>query len=148
MGRTEHTMDILIAEDDPFIQRYLRQMLSHMGHVVQVVSDGGEAMTRIRTHDFDLVLMDCHMPGVDGLTATRVIRSEPMGHQPLIVALSADARSPNRQACLDAGMDGFLSKPIRRRELEHALSQYRPHPHSLLIRASPTPRGSPAPGRR
>ncbi|MFN3201165.1 MAG: response regulator [Bradymonadia bacterium] len=126
-------LSILVADDDPQVRQYLQITLRHLGHRIQTVADGAEAISCIRARHFDVVLMDCHMPTVDGLTATQVIRSEPLTRQPVILALSADVRSPNRQACLDAGMDGFISKPVRRRDLEMALQGLqRPH-------HSPTP---------
>jgi len=94
---------------------------------VSVASDGGQAVIAHANHAFDLVLMDVHMPGISGLEATRLMRaferSSGRARTP-IIALTASAMEGDRRICLDAGMDDYLSKPLRARELLHALERH------------------------
>lgn len=111
---------ILVAEDNAVNQAVVRQMLRRLGHEVVVAATGREAIDRLLAARFDLVLMDCHMPEIDGYEAARRIReseSEKVRKTP-IVALTADAVEGNRERCLAVGMDAFLSKPVKAHELE------------------------------
>ncbi|MCI4656201.1 response regulator, partial [Cryobacterium zhongshanensis] len=114
---------ILLAEDNLVNQKVAQLMLAKGGHRVDTVSNGLEAVHAAQLGDFDVVLMDVHMPIVDGLEATRLIRV--LGdsiRQPMIIALTASVTAEARRACLDAGMDQYLSKPIRVQELADALA--------------------------
>jgi CheY-like chemotaxis protein/HPt (histidine-containing phosphotransfer) domain-containing protein len=114
---------ILLAEDNLVNQKVAQLMLAKGGHRVDTVSNGLEAVHAVQVGDFDVVLMDVHMPIVDGLEATRLIRV--LGdsiRQPMIIALTASVTAEARRACLDAGMDQYLSKPIRAEELVEALA--------------------------
>lgn len=104
-------LKILLAEDSPVIQRMISATLSRDGHLVEAVGDGSQAVEAVRVGSFDLVLMDLRMPVMDGLDATRAIRALDVP-QPHIVALSGDHDAETSQACLDAGMNGHLTKPI------------------------------------
>jgi len=95
-------------------------MIRRLGHQVESAVDGLEAVERLERETFDLVLMDLQMPRLDGLEATRRIRARHGGDMP-VVALTANAFDEDRQACLDAGMDGHLTKPLRLDDLERAL---------------------------
>jgi CheY-like chemotaxis protein len=100
-------------------------MLERMGHCVTVVSNGQEALTRWQQEVFDLILMDVQMPDMDGLEATRLIRNIEQGrggHIP-IIALTAHAIKGDRERCLDAGADDYVSKPVRREDLEAAMAR-------------------------
>ncbi len=107
-------LDILLAEDSPVNQRVVVGILAKRGHRVVVAMDGLEAVEAMERGTFDLVLMDMHMPNMDGLEATRRIRAmpPPKGRIP-IIALTAAAFREHRQACLDAGMEEVLSKPFQ-----------------------------------
>ena len=110
-----HGLKILLAEDNVVNQKLAMAMLSHLGHEVHVVSDGAQAVERTAHQGFDLILMDMQMPVMNGLDATREIRARERGgvkHQP-IVAMTANAMSGDRERCLQAGMDGYISKPIQ-----------------------------------
>ena len=110
---------ILLAEDSPFNQKLAIGLLEKHGHHVTVVDDGTKAVTRVQQEPFDLVLMDVQMPHMDGLEATATIRKQEQGtdqHIP-IIAMTAHAMKGDRERCLDAGMDGYLSKPIYAQEL-------------------------------
>jgi len=104
---------VLLAEDNAINQAIGARLLRLQGCHVEVAGDGQEAVERVRRGEFDLVLMDVQMPLLDGMGATRAIRAMPLSHQPRIVALTANAFESDRQACFVAGMDAFLSKPMR-----------------------------------
>ena len=102
---------ILVAEDNKINQAVARAILGRRGHSVDVVADGRSAVEAVMGADYDVVLMDVQMPELDGLEATREIRARRPGRRPRIVALTANALAGERERCLDAGMDGYLSKP-------------------------------------
>ena len=104
---------VLLVEDNPVNQKVAQAMLAKLGIPVEVANNGREAVEMVQVRDFDLVLMDCQMPVMDGYEATAAIRAMPGGrgeHLP-IIALTANAMQGDRQKCLEAGMDDFLSKP-------------------------------------
>ena len=114
---------ILLVEDNPVNQMLGVRMLENCGHSVMLASDGEEALEKIRHTAFDLVLMDLQMPRMDGFQATRAVREREKGsrqHLP-IIAMTACAMKGDPEKCLAAGMDGYLSKPIRRAELLDAI---------------------------
>jgi CheY-like chemotaxis protein len=101
------------------------RILEKLGHKVQVVNNGRDALARAKVEEFDVILMDVQMPEMDGLEATTAIRDAEAGtekHVP-IVAMTAHAMKGDREKCLAAGMDGYLSKPIRIDELKQAISE-------------------------
>ncbi|MDO8605282.1 MAG: PAS domain S-box protein [Phaeospirillum sp.] len=116
---------ILVAEDNPVNQQVAMGLLRKFGHTVDVVGDGLEAVEAVRLLPYDLVLMDLQMPEMDGLEATRTIRALP-GHLARIpiVAMTANAMRGDEQRCLDAGMNGYIAKPIDRRKLMEVLAGY------------------------
>ena len=118
-GGISRPLSILVAEDHPVNQRLVTRILEKAGHTVTVVANGSEAVEAFRRTPFDVVLMDVQMPEMDGLAATRAIRSLEAvhgGHVP-ILAMTARAMERDREECLAAGMDGHLPKPIQPREL-------------------------------
>jgi len=120
---SEHSLRVLLAEDNPVNQTLAVRILERLGHSVQVVNNGKEAIGRAQGEEFDLILMDVQMPEMDGLEATTAIRAAEAGtgkHVP-IVAMTAHAMKGDREKCLSAGMDGYLSKPIRIDELKQAV---------------------------
>jgi PAS domain S-box-containing protein len=114
---------ILLAEDNPTNQLIARRMLESMGHRVHLACNGQEAVEAVRDHQFDVVLMDVMMPEMDGIAASRMIRTEQTGWRVPILAVTANAFEHDRVACLDAGMDGFLGKPFNRASLSTALAR-------------------------
>jgi len=115
---------ILLAEDNSTNQAVVCGILGKRGHRVDIAANGQEAVKEIETGNFDLVLMDVQMPELDGLEATVLVRSREKtagGHIP-IVAMTAHALKGDRERCLEAGMDGYLSKPINIQELEMAIA--------------------------
>jgi signal transduction histidine kinase/CheY-like chemotaxis protein len=118
---------VLVAEDNPVNMEVARQYLVDFGCEVTAVENGQEAVEACRTARFDLVLMDCQMPVLDGLAATRSIRDAEVscGGAPLrIVAVTANAFAEDRKACLDAGMDDYLSKPFAPEQLSAMLHKW------------------------
>ena len=117
---------ILLAEDDTVNQIVVASMLKKMGCIVDVVGDGNAArQAAARTH-YDLIFMDCHMPGMDGFEATRRIRADAAGRAPHtpIVALTADALAGDRERCIESGMDDYMTKPVRAAQLAAAVQRW------------------------
>jgi PAS domain S-box-containing protein len=122
-------LSILLAEDNPVNALLARELLRRRGHSVEQVSTGEAAVTACQRARFDVVIMDLHMPGLDGIEATRRIRAAEAagGSRRLpIFALTADALDTGRKACLAAGMDGFLTKPVDPAELDAVLATIGP----------------------
>jgi hypothetical protein len=117
---------LLVAEDHPVNRQYLAALLEAQGHEALYVSNGLEAVQALREHGFDLVLMDLHMPQMDGVAATRSIRAlpDPVRSTVPIVALTADAFDDTRDRCLVAGMNDFLTKPVSPARLATLLRQF------------------------
>ena len=119
--------EVLLVEDNPVNALVAQAMLERAGLHVECVDDGEQALRRVRERRFDLVLMDCQMPGMDGFEATRRIRAEERAERrvPLrIVALTANALEGDRQRSLDAGMDDHLAKPFGETELALVLQRH------------------------
>jgi signal transduction histidine kinase/AmiR/NasT family two-component response regulator len=113
---------ILIAEDNLVNQRVLRLWLKRFGYEADVVDNGARAVAAATETAYDIIFMDVQMPQMDGLAATKAIRSaESLGHRTYIVALTAGATVEEREACLSAGMDEFMGKPFQERQLLEAL---------------------------
>ena len=118
-------MRVLVAEDNPVNQQVALLLLRKRGCSVVLAGDGKQALPAIGRETFDVVLMDLQMPEMDGLEATAAIRAREAvsgGHLP-IIALTAHAQSGDRDKCLSAGMDGYISKPIQPHELTEAIEK-------------------------
>jgi signal transduction histidine kinase/DNA-binding response OmpR family regulator len=122
-GTTQRPMRVLLAEDNTINQLVAVNMLQKRGHSVVVASEGHEAVAAIQREQFDLVLMDVQMPGMDGLEATAEIRRREMGtgRHVLIIALTAHAMQEDRERCMAAGMDAYLAKPFSSADLVRTL---------------------------
>jgi signal transduction histidine kinase/CheY-like chemotaxis protein/uncharacterized membrane protein affecting hemolysin expression len=120
------SLRILLAEDNPVNQRLASRLLEKRGHSVVLAANGREALDALVKEIFDLVLMDVQMPVMDGFEATAAIRKREVGGEIRlpIVALTAHAMKGDREKCLAAGMDGYLTKPIRPQELDEVLESY------------------------
>lgn len=112
----EEPLRILMAEDNPINQRVGKLILQRAGFNIDLVDDGNEALEAHRANPYDLILMDCQMPIMDGFEASRQIRSLDQP-QPIIVAVTANALVGERERCLEAGMDDYLSKPFQAEQL-------------------------------
>ena len=123
---------VLLVEDNPVNQRVALKMLERIGAVVDVANNGVEALERMRDREYDAVLMDCQMPEMDGYTAAREVRERERitGEHVPIVALTANALVGDREKCLAAGMDDFLTKPVRLKEIEKSLLRWVPDKRS------------------
>jgi CheY-like chemotaxis protein len=119
LAETRKGIRILVAEDNPVNRMLAVRLLEKQGHKVQTAADGLEALREVEEHDFELVLMDVQMPEMDGVEATKVIRQRETQTRKhvSIVAVTAHAMAADREICLAAGMDGYLSKPINKEEL-------------------------------
>ncbi len=120
------SLRVLLAEDNPVNQLLATRLLEKRGHRVVVAANGREALAALEKESYDLVFMDIQMPDMDGIEATAAIREKENSsgkHQP-VIALTAHAMKGDQERCLDAGMDGYLSKPIRPQELDDILEKY------------------------
>jgi CheY-like chemotaxis protein len=128
-NNTGVSLNILAADDHPVNQELVSLLVKKLGHQVELVSNGKEAFKALQDKAFALVLMDCQMPEMDGYEATRAIREweGPERHTP-IIALTAAAMTGDREKCLAAGMDDYLTKPIQPEKLRDAFLRWLPQP--------------------
>jgi CheY-like chemotaxis protein len=132
---------ILLAEDNPINQKVTVMMLAKMGYRADVVANGIETLHAMQQISYDVILMDCQMPEMDGYEATRRIRAREQedGGSPVhIVALTAHAMQGDREECLAAGMDDYLSKPIRAADLQQALDRVRREETPAVAETTPS----------
>ncbi|HMI90340.1 MAG TPA: ATP-binding protein [Polyangiales bacterium] len=117
---------VLLVEDNADTRSIAREMLRRMGCDVELVGDGLEALERLSLESYDLVLMDCHMPNMNGFDATREIRKREAdcGRRTTIVALTASVLPEDRALCIEVGMDDYVAKPFSRRDLETVLERW------------------------
>ena len=118
-----HPLDILLAEDNPTNQRMATLMLGRMGYRVDIANNGLEVLTALEQHPYNVILLDVQMPEMDGLTCARELRLRYDGaeSQPHLIAMTANAMTGDREVCIAAGMDDYVSKPVRPHELKRAL---------------------------
>ena len=116
-------LKILLAEDNKVNQKVALFTLKKLGYIADIANNGLEVLTMLENQFYDIILMDIQMPEMDGVTATKRIRQS-IQNQPYIIALTANALEADRQICLDAGMNDFITKPIVIAELTRVLSQY------------------------
>jgi CheY-like chemotaxis protein len=118
-GQTAHSLSVLLAEDNPVNVKFALKVLERAGHRVVVAGNGKEAVDRWASGEFDLILMDVQMPEMDGLDAARAIRQAEAGQRRRIpiVAMTANAMAGDREMCINAGMDGYVAKPVKRETL-------------------------------
>jgi CheY-like chemotaxis protein len=123
--RSSTRLAVLLAEDNAVNQRIASTMLRNMGHSVDIAGNGRDALAKAQIRIYDVIVMDMQMPGMDGLEATRAIRElpGPAGAVP-IIAMTANAFAADRNACLEAGMNDFISKPITAHKLFDAIEPW------------------------
>ena len=127
MGMTQ--LRVLIAEDSLINQKILLRMLKQIGCAADVVANGFQAVEAAATIKYDIVFMDMQMPEMDGLEATRkIVNAMQSSERPKIIALTANSMSGDREKCIDAGMDDYLTKPVRLEELLSSLKRWAPAP--------------------
>ena len=118
----EFPLDVLLAEDNAVNQKVALRFLERLGYHADAVANGLEVLTTLERRPYDLVLMDLQMPEMDGLEASRQIRARfPVDRQPKIIALTANAMQGDRELCLAAGMDDYISKPVKMHEISAAI---------------------------
>lgn len=123
-----HRGRVLVAEDYAISQNMIVNMLTKMGVEVDVAADGLEALEYYQSRQYDVIFMDCMMPEIDGYCVTQIIReNEPEGIHVPIVAVTANAMNGDRKRCLDAGMDAYMAKPLRAKDLDDMLYRYLPY---------------------
>ena len=118
---------ILLAEDNPVNQHVALKMLEKMGYRTHAVANGAEAIAALKAFSYDLVIMDCQMPKLDGYETTRQIRdpeSTVRNRRIPIIALTAHAMKGDQERCINAGMDDYLAKPVKPDELERVLEKW------------------------
>lgn len=121
-GFTGRRQRILLAEDNPINQKVALLTLQKLGHEIHVVSNGLEVLEALDREKFDVILMDVQMPELDGLEATRrIVQTRERQNRPWIIAMTANAMVEDREICLSAGMDDYLSKPVKMEALQRAL---------------------------
>ena len=130
------TLRVLIADDNALNQNLLKRLVTKLGHTVDVVSNGREAVAAVAQQTYDAVLMDVLMPEMDGLVAAEAIcRRWARGNRPRLIALTAMAGPGDQERCLRAGFDDYMSKPVRLEELTEALKS------AVGYRTNPEPAG-------
>ncbi len=130
-------LHILIAEDNKVNQKVLQRLLERLGYASDVVENGTAVLTALQHCSYDVILMDVQMPEMDGMTATRTIRQTyPPEQWPYIIAVTANAMQGDQEECLKAGIDAYISKPIRLELLSQMLSRCTPRRTALAIGAS------------
>jgi two-component system, sensor histidine kinase and response regulator len=137
------SLHILLVEDNRVNQKVATRLLEKRGHRVVLAASGEEALETLAQHSFDLVLMDVHMPGMDGIEATIVLREKEKStglHQP-VIAMTALAMKGDRERCIAAGMDGYISKPIDLTKLDDVLAVYEDR-HSRDLNLAPAQNSS------
>ena len=127
-GQAHHrrALTILLVEDNIINQKVALRMIERLGYHADVVSNGADAIRTVRRQQYDVILMDIHMPGIDGIETTKqILGDESLEQQPYIVALTAAALSEDEERCRQAGMEDFLTKPIRTGDILSVLERYR-----------------------
>jgi CheY-like chemotaxis protein len=121
---TKHPLRILVAEDNPVNQKLTLRVLGKLGyHQAEIAQNGMEVIEKFDELFYDVILMDVQMPEMDGLEATRLIRLKQY-HQPVIISMTANAMAEDREACMRAGMDDYISKPIKLEILINLLEKW------------------------
>jgi CheY-like chemotaxis protein len=121
---TNHDARIVVAEDNPINQMVVRKMLGKMGYEVNIVESGEAAIEATKQSLPDIIFMDVQMPGMDGLEATRSIRKLKLTKQPVIIAMTANAMEKDREDCLAAGMNDYISKPVMPKILREKITKW------------------------
>ena len=120
---SDHPLRVLVAEDNVVNQKVALKLLEKLGVKADLAADGSQTIKAVVENDYDLVLMDVQMPEVDGLTATREIRSLPLDRQPVIFGLTAHVTTEYHEICLAAGMNGYLTKPLELEKLRNLVAE-------------------------
>ncbi|MFV3408935.1 response regulator [Bdellovibrio bacteriovorus] len=117
-------LNILVAEDNTVNQLIVRGMLVKLGHNITMVENGKLAVEKLQTSEIDLILMDCHMPEMDGFLATQTIRANTKFKNLPIIAMTATEIAEEKDRCVQVGMNDFLAKPLTMATVEAVLRKY------------------------
>lgn len=119
------SLRILVAEDNVINQIVLRKILEKRGFAVDVAEDGLQVVEMVTQRSYDLIFMDVQMPGMNGLEATsRIRQTQPADSQPVIIAVTANALKGDRELCIEAGMDEYISKPLRSETIVNVIGKF------------------------
>ncbi|MEM6344660.1 MAG: response regulator [Bacteroidota bacterium] len=134
-AQPQNKLRILLTEDNRVNQKVALQMLSKIGYQADIANNGLEALEAIQQIQYDLILMDIQMPEMDGLTATREIHRlyDGLAERPVIIAMTANAMKEDKERCFAAGMDDYISKPVRITILKEKLAHWETHKHRQII---------------
>jgi CheY-like chemotaxis protein len=121
----EYPLDILITEDNPVNQKLAERVLTKLGYKPEKALNGLEALEAVKRKNYDVILMDIQMPIMDGIECTQKIRQK-QGTQPVIIAMTANAMAGDREKCIQAGMDDYISKPVKLEDLVNLLKKWCP----------------------
>jgi CheY-like chemotaxis protein len=125
MKKSLSSASILIAEDDESNRKVTTAILRHLGYRADAVTNGRETLLALKRRPYDIILMNLRMPEMDGLEATRLIRERcPQSLQPKIIALTAYVLPNSRELCLNAGMNDFIPKPVKMKDLANVLNKH------------------------
>jgi CheY-like chemotaxis protein len=116
---------VLVAEDNVINQKLISRILKSLGYASEIASNGKEALSKVQTERYDIVFMDVQMPEMDGYEASRqILHTVPKDRRPVIIAMTAYALQGDRERCLEAGMDDYLSKPILINDVRRCLEKW------------------------
>ena len=115
---------ILIVEDEPLNMELFRDLLEVEGYAITEATDAQEGIDKAKSHTFDLILMDVQLPGMDGLTATKIIKEDSLNTATPIIALTAYAMKGDREKVIAAGCDGYITKPINIKEFVKTVAEF------------------------
>jgi CheY-like chemotaxis protein len=121
---TQYPLRLLLAEDNPFNQAVATAILNKLGYQFDMAENGEQALQMLEQKPYDVILMDVQMPEMDGLEATRIIRKNITWPQPVIIAMTANAMQEDKEECLQAGMNDYLSKPVNPDDLAQVLKKW------------------------
>ena len=124
VAETNSKPQVLLTEDNPINQEVASSMLENIGCEVEIAENGADAVQALEEREFDLILMDCQMPVMDGYEATRMIRSQSPQRSIPVIALTANAMAGDRELCLESGMDDYLSKPVDQENLKNTIDKW------------------------
>jgi CheY-like chemotaxis protein len=118
-----YPLKVLVAEDNVLNQKLIQRIMGHLGYQIDIVENGREAIQKSANQNYDIIMMDVQMPDLNGIEATRSIR-ERDGHQPIIIAMTAGASTEDQEACIQAGMNDYITNPISQIKIRQLIHQW------------------------
>ena len=120
----QYPFRIMVVEDNRINQKIAVKVFQSFGYQIEIAQNGKEGFEKACTQEFDLIMMDMQMPIMDGIEATELIRKQPLAHQPIIIAMTANVMDEDKKRCMEAGMDDYLAKPIKPSVIEKTLATW------------------------